>query len=115
MSWFYRNILRPVLFKQNAEDIHNRTMRALAFASRHKPVCAAMHSWLGAPELPVELFGLKFPNPVGLAAGMDKHAAAVPAWAAMASATPNSAQRRGTRNPAIPCPASSAPWRRRPS
>ena len=83
MSWFYRNILRPVLFKQNAEDIHNRTMRALAFASRHKPVCAAMHSWLGAPELPVELFGLKFPNPVGLAAGMDKHAAAVPAWAAM--------------------------------
>jgi dihydroorotate dehydrogenase len=31
----------------------------------------------------VELFGLKFPNPVGLAAGMDKQAVAVPAWAAM--------------------------------
>ena len=28
MSWLYRNILRPVLFTQNAEDIHNRTMRA---------------------------------------------------------------------------------------
>jgi dihydroorotate dehydrogenase len=42
-----------------------------------------MHSLLGASELPVELFGLKFPNPVGLAAGMDKHAGAVPAWAAM--------------------------------
>ena len=83
MSWLYRNVLRPVLFTQNAEDIHNRTMRALAFASRHETVCAAMHSLLGAPELPVELFGLKFPNPVGLAAGMDKHAAAVPAWAAM--------------------------------
>ena len=83
MSWLYRNVLRPVLFTQNAEDIHNRTMRALAFASRHEPVCAAMQSLLGAPELPVELFGLKFPNPVGLAAGMDKHAAAVPAWAAM--------------------------------
>ena len=83
MSWLYRNVLRPVLFTQNAEDIHNRTMRALAFASRHKTVCTAMHALLNAPELPVELFGLKFPNPVGLAAGMDKHAAAVPAWAAM--------------------------------
>ncbi len=28
----------------------------------------------------MEIFGLKFPNPVGLAAGMDKFAAAVPAW-----------------------------------
>jgi dihydroorotate dehydrogenase len=33
-----------------------------------------------APRLPVEVFGLKFPNPVGLAAGMDKQAAAVPIW-----------------------------------
>ncbi len=83
MSWFYRHVLRPVLFTQNAEDIHNRTMRALACASRHESVCAATRAFLGAPELPIELFGLKFPNPVGLAAGMDKHAAAVPAWAAM--------------------------------
>lgn len=28
----------------------------------------------------MELFGLKFPNPVGLAAGLDKFAAAVPIW-----------------------------------
>jgi dihydroorotate dehydrogenase len=33
--------------------------------------------------LPVECFGLRFPNPVGLAAGMDKVAEAVPAWEAM--------------------------------
>lgn len=31
----------------------------------------------------MELFGLKFPNPVGLAAGMDKQAAAVPVWSAL--------------------------------
>jgi len=31
----------------------------------------------------VQLFGLRFPNPVGLAAGMDKHAAAVPVWEAL--------------------------------
>jgi dihydroorotate dehydrogenase len=33
--------------------------------------------------LPSQVFGLRFPNPVGLAAGMDKQAEAVPAWAAV--------------------------------
>jgi dihydroorotate dehydrogenase len=33
--------------------------------------------------LPIDLFGLHFPNPVGLAAGMDKLAEAVPSWEAM--------------------------------
>ncbi len=83
MSWLYRNILRPVLFSQDAESIHNRTMGLLNWAGRQEMVCEAMRSFLGAPELPVELFGLRFPNPVGLAAGMDKNAVALPAWAAM--------------------------------
>jgi dihydroorotate dehydrogenase len=83
MSWFYRNVLRPVLFTQDAESIHNRTMRMLRWAGRHEGVCEAMRSFLGAQELPIELFGLRFPNPVGLAAGMDKNAEALPAWAAM--------------------------------
>jgi len=83
MSWFYRNAVRPVLFSQDAESIHNRTMGWLSWAGRNQMVCEAMRSFLGAPELPVELFGLRFPNPVGLAAGMDKNAVALPAWAAM--------------------------------
>jgi len=83
MSWLYRNTLRPILFTQDAESIHNRTMRLLNWAGRHETVCDAMCSFLGTPELPVELFGLRFPNPVGLAAGMDKNAVALPAWAAM--------------------------------
>jgi dihydroorotate dehydrogenase len=83
MSWFYRTAIRPALFAQDAEIIHHRTMAMLNWAGRHELVCDAMHSFLGAPELPVELFGLRFPNPVGLAAGMDKNAEALPAWAAM--------------------------------
>ena len=83
MSWFYRNALRPILFTQDAESIHNRTIGMLNWASRHEMVSDAMRSFLGAPELPIELFGLRFPNPVGLAAGMDKNAEALPAWAAM--------------------------------
>src|SRR3954470_6708129 len=83
MSWLYRNAIRPVLFTQDAESIHNRTMTMLNWVSRNETVSDAMRSFLGAPELPIELFGLRFPNPVGLAAGMDKNAEALPAWAAM--------------------------------
>src|SRR5581483_5092532 len=83
MSWLYRRVIRPALFTQDAESIHNRTMAALEWAGRRQPVCDAMSSFLAAPALPIDLFGLRFPNPVGLAAGMDKHATALPAWAAM--------------------------------
>lgn len=83
MSWFYRAAIRPRLFKYNAEEIHGHTLHALGWASRHEFICDAMQSFLAAPALPVELFGLTFPNPVGLAAGMDKLGEAVPAWAAM--------------------------------
>ena len=83
MGWVYRHLLRPALFTQNPEQIHNRTLRVLAWAGRHPTVCGALESFLGAPELPIELFGLRFPNPIGLAAGMDKHAEALPAWAAL--------------------------------
>lgn len=83
MSWFYRTVVRPVLFAQDAEAIHGQMLQALGWAGRHEIACDALHSFYGAPPLPVELFGLSFPNPVGLAAGMDKRAEAVPAWAAM--------------------------------
>ncbi len=83
MNWIYRQLVRPALFTQEAEAIHNRTMRALAWASRREWACGAMESWFGAPKLPTNSLGLWFPNPVGLAAGMDKSAEALPAWAAL--------------------------------
>jgi len=83
MSWLYRRAVRPLLFSQDAERIHERTLRALNWASRHPPACDVLASFLKAPAMPVELFGLRFPNPLGLAAGMDKHATALPAWAAL--------------------------------
>lgn len=72
--------MRPVLFLQDSEAIHDRTLRMLAFASRHKSLRAIANSFYAAPQKPVEVFGLKFPNPIGLAAGMDKFAAALPIW-----------------------------------
>ena len=83
MNWFYRGIVRPVLFAQEAERIHDRTLRLLARVSRNNLLLNFTAALYGARELPIELFGLRFPNPVGLAAGMDKWAQAVPAWRAM--------------------------------
>lgn len=83
MSWVYRRALRPVLFKNNAEAIHEFTLRGLNWVSRNALACDAVESFLGAPPLPVDALGLRFPNPIGLAAGMDKLGEAVPAWAAL--------------------------------
>lgn len=66
---------RPLLFRLDAERAHWLTVRALAAA----PWAA---NWAGEiVEDPVELLGLRFRNRVGLAAGMDKDARAVPAFA----------------------------------
>lgn len=80
MSWIYRGLVRPLLFVQESERIHNRTLRALGLASHHRLLRGVLSALYSAPELPVEAFGLRFPNPVGLAAGMDKLAEAVPVW-----------------------------------
>ena len=58
-------------------------MQALAKVSRQKIGCDLLSAIYGLPKVPARVFGLEFPNPVGLAAGMDKYAAAVPAWAAL--------------------------------
>ncbi|MSU26836.1 MAG: dihydroorotate dehydrogenase (quinone) [Pedosphaera sp.] len=80
MSWFYRSLIRPALFTQDSEAIHNRTLAALAWTARQPPLCRALACAFGTRDLPVELFDLRFPNPVGLAAGMDKQAIAAPVW-----------------------------------
>jgi dihydroorotate dehydrogenase len=83
VSWLYRGLVRPVLFAQDSEKIHHRTLSALGCVGRSPLLSRLTHLLYGAPELPVELFGLKFPNPLGLAAGMDRFAQAVPAWATL--------------------------------
>src|SRR5687768_3022326 len=82
MSWFYRQVVRPVLFNYDSEAIHNTTLSNLARISHSRLGLDFIESFHGIAALPVQAFGLDFPNPVGLAAGMDKQGAAVPAWAA---------------------------------
>lgn len=83
MGFIHKKIIRPLLFRQDSERAHNAVVKQLAWVSRHAFTCGLVEKFYGAPILPAEVMGLKFPNPVGLAAGMDKHAAAVPGWAAL--------------------------------
>lgn len=83
MSWAYRKLVRPVLFTQDPEDVHDRTINLLARVSRWRPLCGLTKALFGSPPMPVDAFGLNFPNPIGLAAGMDKEGLAVPVWAAI--------------------------------
>jgi dihydroorotate dehydrogenase len=80
VSWFYHHCLRPVLFKQDAERSHDLALKMLGWASRDAIDRRIIGNCFSAPDLPVDAFGLKFPNPIGLAAGMDKFAVAVPIW-----------------------------------
>jgi dihydroorotate dehydrogenase len=77
--------LKPLLFKSDPERVHERAMQALAWTAAHpgalRPLGAACR--VRDPRLEVRAFGLTFPNPVGLAAGFDKNAVAVPTWAAL--------------------------------
>jgi len=80
VNWLYHNIVRPILFAQDAERAHDFTMGMLVRASQSDLAQRALEKFFPVPEIPVEVFGLKFSNPLGLAAGMDKFAAALPIW-----------------------------------
>ena len=77
----YPSLLRPVLFRLDPERAHELAVGALAAAS---PVIGRLaRPPDGGGRLEQQLLGLRFPNPVGLAAGFDKRARAVPAWPAL--------------------------------
>ena len=83
VSWLYKTFVRPNFFNRDPEEAHNLVIGQLAWAARRRWALGLAGCFLRGPKLPVELFGLKVPNPVGLAAGMDKGGTAVPVWAAL--------------------------------
>ncbi len=78
----YERFVRPLLFSLDAEGAHNLTIALLRGASHVDLALRAFKSFQPRPK-PKTLFGVKFPNPIGLAAGLDKNGVAMPAWAAL--------------------------------
>lgn len=82
----YTSWIRPLLFALPPETAHRLTLGGVSLLCR-LPGGVGLVRWIaggrGPAAEPVEVSGLRFPNSVGLAAGLDKDAEAVPAWAAM--------------------------------
>ena len=78
----YERFIRPLLFSLDAETAHRLTISSLRSASHVDLALRALSVFQPAPK-PKTVFGVNFPNPIGLAAGLDKNGVALPAWAAM--------------------------------
>ncbi|MEO1373061.1 MAG: quinone-dependent dihydroorotate dehydrogenase [Cyanobacteria bacterium J06635_10] len=90
----YQVALRPLLFnliKADPENLHLKTISTLKWLANNGNRQPAI--WVKSrlqqsfclrdPRLSQSLFGLQFPNPVGLAAGFDKDGVATPMWSSL--------------------------------
>jgi dihydroorotate dehydrogenase len=78
-------LLRPLIFRMNPETAHHAAFTLGGVAQRVPGVLALTRAMCGLPDpgLAREVFGLRFPSPVGLAAGLDKGAELLPLWKAL--------------------------------
>lgn len=72
----YKLLIRPILFQFDPEKVHYFTFSLIRFLSKIPGFSSLLKSLylVNDKRLETEVFGLKFPNPVGLAAGFDKNA-----------------------------------------
>ena len=72
----YKKLIRPILFLFDAEKVHYFSFASIRLA--HKiPFVGSIIRYIYTvkhPKLEREVFGIRFPNPIGLAAGFDKDA-----------------------------------------
>ncbi|MDB6128543.1 MAG: hypothetical protein JWM35_2439 [Verrucomicrobia bacterium] len=86
MGLIYEKLVRPALFQLDCEHAHELGVDALSILAAVTPLCRMIEAWSSLPSdlaKPIKVFGLSFPNAVGLAAGFDKNARAWPAAAAL--------------------------------
>jgi len=78
----YERFVRPLLFSIDAETAHHIAVGLLRAVSHFNLALHALKSFQSSSK-PKTVFGLNFPNPIGLAAGLDKNGVAIPACAAL--------------------------------
>jgi dihydroorotate dehydrogenase len=73
-------LLKPLLFRLDAEQAHDLTLKSLKRAEQ-----LGLLAWAAGrlPDQPRQVMGLHFPNPVGLAAGLDKNAMVIDGMAGL--------------------------------
>ncbi|MEX0648712.1 MAG: quinone-dependent dihydroorotate dehydrogenase [Balneolaceae bacterium] len=76
----YKSAIRPILFRLSADNVHEATLRFAGQISRRKwllRTAGKLYSY-SSPALRQKIWGFKFPNPIGLAAGFDKNGTIAP-------------------------------------
>ncbi|MGF1572625.1 MAG: quinone-dependent dihydroorotate dehydrogenase [Sumerlaeia bacterium] len=82
MMNIYRDLAFPLFKLMDPEEAHERMARSLEFAGNNAAGKRALNLLAGKrPERPIKLMGLRFPNPVGVAAGFDKSVRLAPGLA----------------------------------
>lgn len=81
---FY-SLLKPAIFQLDPEQAHDLAIRGLEKTGQCRISRAAVAAVYGCEDsrLAQTLWGLRFPNPLGMAAGFDKNARTIPALAAL--------------------------------
>jgi dihydroorotate dehydrogenase len=81
---FYR-LIRPALFRLDPEAAHERALHLAARLGQNKIARDALQTIFCVADrrLQQTVFGVEFPNPVGLGAGYDKNAVGLECWPAM--------------------------------
>jgi dihydroorotate dehydrogenase len=77
----YRSLLRPVLFSLPPETVHELALKSLSLFP--PSVIAKLAHTKNDESLAIERFGLRFSNPIGLAAGFDKDGIALQTLSAL--------------------------------
>lgn len=74
----YSHIVKPIFFKMDPEEVHHRVMDWI----RHPWIASLLNfpAIFSQSKCEVNQWGIQFPNPMGLAAGFDKNALALPVW-----------------------------------
>ena len=82
---FYKAFVRPRLFQADPEAAHERALNLVASLGRCRIASDAVESLFVVEDrrLRQTVFGIEFPNPVGLAAGYDKNALGLELWPAL--------------------------------
>lgn len=79
----YRHLVRPILYRMGRGDPEVAHEKTLAYLTGAKPWMLSALEKLNKVADPRRVFGIDFPNAVGLAAGMDKNGVALAAWPAL--------------------------------
>jgi dihydroorotate dehydrogenase len=82
---FYKALVRPWLFQTDPETAHEHTLNLAAALGRCRVARDTVETAFAFEDRRLRqiVFGIEFPNPVGLAAGYDKNAVALDLWPAL--------------------------------